>query len=147
MPLKGIPPTISPELLYALARMGHGDQLVLADANFPSDSIADRTIWKQVIRVNVGSTSELLRDILTLLPLDAYVTHPVLVMDRVDGDKERNLEVPAYSSLASAAGIGERSLGYIERFQFYEMAKKGFVVVQTNDRTLYANAIISKGVL
>ena len=146
MPLKGIPDSISPELLYALARMGHGDALVIADANFPSDSVAANTILKTPIRVN-GSTSDILKDILQLFPLDQYHSHPVQVMDRVQSDKDRNLEVPAYKSLAVAANISPEDLLYVERFEFYEKAKTSFVIVQTNDFSLYANCYIMKGVI
>ena len=143
MPLKGIPDSIVPELLFALAKMGHGDFLVIADANFPSDSIANSTVLKNPIRVH-GTTSDILRDILTLMPVDQYQPHPVKVMDRVESDKLKNLEVPAYSLLSAVSGT---TLEYVERFEFYEIAKKAFVVIQTNDRSLYANCIVVKGVL
>jgi len=143
MPLKGIPPTITPELLYVLARMGHGDSIVIADANFPSDSIANQTETKQVLRVH-GSTSDLARDILELMPLDQYMESPVKVMDRVESDKAKELFVPAYEALADATGA---TLDYVERFSFYEKAKTAFAIVQTNDYTLYANVILFKGVI
>ncbi len=146
MPLKGIPDSITPELLYVLAKMGHGDKLVIADANFPSDSVASHTVMKEPIRVS-GLTSSILADILQLFPLDQYEEFPLGVMDRVDNDKKRNLHVPAYENLSAVAGKTPDQLKYIERFQFYEDAKKAFAVVQTTDRTLYANCIVSKGVL
>ena len=147
MPLKGIPTRINPELLYVLAKLGHGDAIVISDANFPSDSIASNCIVKQPIRVS-GSTAEVLHDILKLLPLDQYVEKPVKVMDRVQSDKDKGLVVPAYATLSTAAGYSSiDKLDYIERFQFYEDAKKCFAVIQTDDSSLYANTIISKGVL
>ena len=156
MPLKGIPTSITPELLFALAKMGHGDLIVIADSNFPSDSTASCTINKVPIRITTSSTAELLRDILTLIPLDAYSTSPVCVMDRVPSDKERNLIVPAYESVLAVTnqdfehGVADATkyeLTYVERFKFYELAKQAYCVVQTTDKTLYANIIISKGVL
>jgi L-fucose mutarotase len=83
------------------------------------------------------------------MPLDTYMPKSVCVMDRVESDKTRNLEVKAYAQLAAAAGLsgGELELGYIERFHFYEMAKTAAVIVQTDDKALYANAIIFKGVI
>ena len=156
MTLKGVPSSISPELLYVLAKMGHGDLLVIADSNFPSDSTASKTINRVPIRVNINSTADLLRDILTLIPLDTYSLTPVSVMDRVASDKERNLIVPAYESILSV--INQDSdmdsdttsnifgLTYVDRFEFYEQAKHAFCVVQTADCTPYANIIISKGV-
>lgn len=143
MPLKGIPNSIVPELLYALAKMGHGDYLVIADANFPSDSVADSSVSKVPVRVH-GSTANILEDILNLIPLDQYADYPLKVMDRVDSDKEKQLEVPAYAHLAAVAGV---ELEYVERFKFYELAKKSFLVVQTDDTSLYANCIVMKGVL
>lgn len=147
MPLKGIPDSLSPELLFALARMGHGDKLVIADANFPSDSVAKHTVIGEPIRVQGLTTAELLKDILTLLPLDEYEPHPLTVMDRVPSDKQRDLPVPAYAALAQAASLSPDALLYADRWDFYEQAKKAFVVVQTTDRSLYANCIVSKGVL
>ena len=146
MPLIGIPERISAELLYALARAGHGDKIVIADANFPSDSIAASATISTPIRVN-ARTSEILGDILALLPLDQYMEHPIAVMDRVPRDKERKLSVPSYSALADAARKEEENLLYLERYLFYETAKNAFVVIQTNDTALYANVIIYKGVI
>lgn len=146
MVLKGIPDSVTPELLYALARMGHGDYVVIADANFPSDSVANSCVISHPIRVH-GQTSSILQDILKLMPLDKYVESPLAVMDRVPSDKVSNLHVPAYENIATAAGVTAGSLNYIDRFLFYEMAKKAFVVVQTDDRSLYANVIVYKGVL
>ena len=146
MPLIGIPESVSADLLYALARAGHGDKIVIADANFPSDSIAATAVVPNPIRVN-ASTSQILGDILKLLPLDQYMEYPVAVMDRVPRDKERNLLVPAYVAIAEASKKEVRSLEYVERFKFYELAKNAFVVIQTNDSTLYANVIMYKGVI
>ena len=143
MPLKGIPISLTPELLYLLARMGHGDSLVIADANMPSDTIAASTISRQIVRVS-GSTSDIARDVLKLMPLDTYHATPVQVMDRVPSDKEKGLVVPAYKLIEQAT---ENSLEYVERFEFYERAKKAFAVVQTDDFSLYANIILFKGVV
>ena len=146
MPLIGVPTSVTPELLYALARCGHGDRMVIADANFPSDSVATSCVIKAPIRVS-GSTSDILKDILNLLPLDQYLSHKIYVMDRVQSDKDKDLHVPAYEALRQAAAIEAREVSYVERFDFYKMAKEGFVVIQTDDTNLYANVIISKGVL
>ena len=146
MPLRGIPSKISADLLYALARAGHGDKIVIADANFPADRTAASAIVRNPIRVN-AATSEILADILQLLPLDQYVENPIAVMDREPVDKARNLEVLAYSSIAAAAGIEANRLQYLERSEFYDAARNAFVVVQTNDSSLYANVIIYKGVI
>jgi L-fucose mutarotase len=126
--------------------MGHGDRICISDSNFPSDSIAESCVIKIPIRIR-GKTSELVKDILTLFPLDQYVEKPVGVMDRVDSDKDKNLEVIAYSNIAKECGIIKDNLNYIERFEFYEVAKKSFVILQTDDHTLYANTILQKGVM
>jgi L-fucose mutarotase len=146
MPLIGVPNSISADLLYALARAGHGDKIVIADANFPADSIAVTASIPTPIRIN-GSTSDILEDILKLLPLDQYVEYPIAVMDRVSADKDRKLPVPAYAKIAAASRREVSSLDYIERYKFYELAKNAFVVVQTTDSTLYSNVIIYKGVI
>jgi L-fucose mutarotase len=146
MPLKGVPDVITPEFLFAIARMGHGDSIVIADANFPSDSVAKSTIVGVPIRV-YGSTHSVLQAMLVLFPLDNYSINKIGVMDMVPADKERGLVVPAYDLLAAAAGIDARDVTKIERFEFYEAAKKAFVIIQTDDKSLYANCIVSKGVL
>jgi L-fucose mutarotase len=146
MPLKGIPLSLTPELLYALARMGHGDMLVIGDGNFPSDSIASHGQVKLPIRVH-GSTSSILHDILQLFPLDSYDPKGVCVMDRVPHDKEGGLQVPAYEAIATECGLASNELNYVERYEFYELAKQCFCVIQTDDSALYANVIIRKGVL
>jgi L-fucose mutarotase len=157
MPLKGIPDSISPELLYALSKMGHGDAIVIADCNFPSDSVAAQTVSGVPVRVS-GSTSKILQDILTLMPLDRYSATAVCVMDRVPSDKQQGLVVSAYDSLDRIVrdeanqsneiyGATEFSLTYIERFEFYELAKRAYCIVQTTDKTPYANVLVYKGVL
>lgn len=155
MPLKGIATSITPELLYVLAKMGHGDRLVIADSNFPSDSTAASTVHQVPIRVT-GSTADILSDILSLIPLDLYAGEPVCVMDRVQRDKDRNLLVPAYEKLqaavdneaAAASYNGAKfELSYLSRSVFYTQAQSAFCIVQTTDSTAYANVMISKGVL
>jgi len=146
MPLLGVPSRITPEFLFHLARMGHGDRLVVADCNFPSDGIAHCCVVKQVIRVS-GNTADVLKDILKLFPIDTYDPERLQVMDRVNSDKARDLHVPAYERIAAAAGCAADSLTYVERFEFYTRAKGSFFIVQTDDNTPYANVIVSKGVI
>ncbi|KAG9341120.1 hypothetical protein JZ751_019874 [Albula glossodonta] len=145
--LKGIPSIISPELLYMLAKMGHGDELVLADANFPAASVC--RCGPTEVRADGQCIPELLQAILKLFPLDTYVDKPAAVMDLVESDKESGLAVPVwetYSRLLKEAG-SDKPLEKVERFTFYERAKKAFAVVATGETSLYGNLIIKKGVI
>ncbi|XP_047616270.1 fucose mutarotase isoform X6 [Phacochoerus africanus] len=148
--LKGIPALLSPELLYALARMGHGDEIVLADVNFPTSSVC--RCGPEEIRADGLGIPQLLEAVLTLLPLDTYVESPAAVMELVPSDRERGLQTPvwtSYQSILLQAGCrtSQSSLTVIERFEFYERAKKAFAVVATGETALYGNLILKKGVL
>ncbi|CAF1028883.1 unnamed protein product [Rotaria sordida] len=145
MPLKGIPHLISPELLYALASMGHGDEIVLADSNFPSESIA-RANGARLILCDGLPIPKLLRQILKLFPLDQYVAEPVALMDRVDDDKKKGLDVPIWNEYKEIVGNNVQ-FEMVERFKFYERAKKCFAVVRTGESAIYANIILKKGVV
>ncbi|XP_069000164.1 fucose mutarotase [Embiotoca jacksoni] len=145
--LKGIPSVLSPDLLYALAKMGHGDELVLADANFPASSIC--ACGPKEIRADGLGIPQLLEAILKLLPLDTYVPFAAAVMDLVDTDKQKCLAVPVwetYTLLLSQAGSPDL-FEKVERFAFYERAKKAYAVVATGETALYGNLILKKGVI
>ncbi|CAM4726870.1 hypothetical protein PO909_019359 [Leuciscus waleckii] len=144
--LKGIPSVLTPELLYVLAQMGHGDELVLADANFPATSICK--CGPVEIRADAVGIPELLKAILKLFPLDTY-DDSAAVMDLVQSDKLKGLKVPVwdqYSDLLKQAG-SDGNFKFVERFAFYERAKKAFAVVATGETALYGNLIIKKGVI
>ncbi|XP_063290012.1 fucose mutarotase [Pelobates fuscus] len=145
--LKGIPSVLSPELLYALARMGHGDEIVLADANFPASSTSQA--GPELIRADGLGIPLLLEAILQLFPLDTYVTSPAAVMDLVDSDKAKGLETPVWEKYrALLANVGCKTpLQLVERFQFYDRAKKAFAIVATGETALYGNLILKKGVI
>ncbi|XP_072293361.1 fucose mutarotase [Eucyclogobius newberryi] len=145
--LKGIPHILSPELLYALAKMGHGDELVLADANFPTSSICAH--GPKEIRADGLDIPQLLEAILKLMPLDTYVPSPVAVMDLVDGDKQKGLSVPVWDTylFVLEQNSVKSDLEKVERFAFYERAKKAFAVVATGETALYGNLILKKGVM
>ncbi|KAJ0005136.1 hypothetical protein NQD34_011350 [Periophthalmus magnuspinnatus] len=145
--LKGIPHILSPELLYALAKMGHGDELVLADANFPTSSICAH--GPKEIRADGLGIPQLLEAILKLMPLDTYVPSPAAVMDLVDSDKMKELPVPVWGTYSHILRLNsaESNLEQVERFAFYERAKKSFAVVATGETALYGNLILKKGVL
>lgn len=128
MPLKGIPELISPELLYALASMGHGDEIILADSNFPSESVA-RANGARLILCDGLPIPNLLKQILELFPLDQYVPSPVGLMDLVDNDKKKGLVVPIWDEYKKIIG-NDVQFEMVERFAFYERAKKAFAIVR-----------------
>ncbi len=138
--LKGIDKIISPQLLKVLCEMGHGDEIVLADGNFPSESMGQR-----VIRADGHGTSELLRAIMKLFPLDSYSKENFILMEVVKGDTV----VPTIWEEYKAIGGEDENfrLGQEERFAFYERAKKAYAVVATGEGALYANIILKKGVV
>lgn len=141
--LKGIPPIISPELLKVLDEMGHGDTIVIADGNFPSESVGKDAI---VIRMDGHGVPEILEAVLKLIPLDQYSERPVSLMDRVAGDSADISIWKKYEDiLKSAEGKGMESVNLLERFEFYGEAKKAYAIVATSERSQYANVILKKG--
>lgn len=143
--LKGIPKIISPELLKVLCEMGHSDTIVIADGNFPAESIGRNA---KVIRCDGHGCAELLDAILQLFPLDTYVENPVLLMEVMPGDPVKTPIWDEYKSIISKYDKrGDSSVGSIERFAFYEEAKKAYAVIATSESALYANVILQKGVI
>lgn len=140
--LKGIPARMSPELMYVLMKMGHGDELVLADGNFPADSIAQR-----IVRADGLSVPEVLEAILQFFPLDAYADAAAFVMQPVPGDPPQPPIWSQFQQLLDAAEGSNVELRQVERFAFYEQAKQAYAVVATSDTALYANLILKKGVV
>ena len=143
--LKGIPKIISPELLKVLSEMGHSDTIVIADGNFPAETMGKNA---KVIRADGHGVCELLDAILTLFPLDTYVEHPVKLMAVMAGD---SVETPIWDEYkAIVKKHDERGAGAfenVERFAFYEEAKKAYCVIATSESALYANIILQKGVI
>jgi len=140
--LKNIPGLLSPELLKILMEMGHGDEIVIADGNFPSASIARR-----LVRADGHGVPPLLKAVLTLFPLDSYVPHAVALMQRVPGDTTPTPIWDQYRSILKASGEAFSDFEYVERFAFYERAKQAYAVVATGESALYANIILKKGVV
>jgi len=140
--LKNIPSIISPDLMKILLEMGHGDEIVLADGNFPAASVAQR-----LVRCDGHGVPELLEAILKLLPLDIYVDRPVALMSVVPGDKTKPTIWEQYRAIVKASGEPFSDFEFVERFAFYERAKKAYAVVATSEKALYANVILKKGVL
>lgn len=138
--LKGISPLVSPELLSTLARMGHGDELVLADAHFPGESCGRR-----VLRADGLSIAPLLAAILPLFELDQYEP-PLLMMAPIAGDRlDPELEL-SYVEVALRHAPAAPPVVRLERHAFYERARAAFAVVMTSDTAQYANLILKKGV-
>ena len=141
--LKGIPPIISPMLLKVLCEMGHGDTIVIADGNFPSESVGKDAI---VIRMDGHGVPEILDAILSLIPLDQYVEKPVSLMDRVPGDAaDVSIWQTYLDILRKHENKGFESINMYERFEFYDEAKKAYAVIATSERSQYANVILKKG--
>jgi L-fucose mutarotase len=138
--LKGIPAEISPELLKILCEMGHGDEIVLGDGNFPAASNA-----KRLVRADGLGVPQMLDAILKLIPLDTYVDYPVMLMATGAGE-----ETPAiwadYERIVEANN-GKTNISQIERFAFYERARSAYAVVATGETAIYANVILKKGVV
>ena len=143
--LKGISPLLSPEMLKVLCEMGHSDRIVLADGNFPCESMGKNAI---VLRCDGHGTAELLEAILQVFPLDTYVEHPVNLMRVMPDDP---VETPIWDTyrdiIRSHDDRGDAAIGSIERFAFYEEAKKAYAIIATGEKALYANVILQKGVV
>lgn len=143
--LKGIPKILSPELLKVLAEMGHSDRLVIADGNFPAETMGKNAI---VIRCDGHGVPELLDAILQVFPLDTYVDKPVNLMEVMPGD---DVETPIWDTYKEIVkkydDRGEDAIGQIERFSFYKKAKKVYAIIATGESALYANIMLQKGVV
>ncbi len=140
--LKGIPAILSPELMKALMEMGHGDEIVLADGNFPAASHA-----RQLINGHGHGTEAFLGAILKFFPLDTYVDYPVILMDTVDGDMKNPSIWGKYTEIFNHSSEVPIQFKKIERSDFYERSRKAFAIVSTSEPTPYANIILKKGVL
>ena len=143
--LKNIPKILSPELLKVLCEMGHSDRIVIADANFPAESMGKDAI---VIRADGHSATDMLDAILTVFPLDTYVENPVCLMQVMPGDP---VETPIWDEykeiVAKHDDRGADAFGEIERFAFYEEAKNAYAIIATGESALYANVMLQKGVV
>jgi L-fucose mutarotase len=139
--LKGISPLLSPELLATLCAMGHGDEVVLADAHFPG-----HTFNTDVIRADGLRIPDLLDAILPLFELDSYVDSPLVMMAAVEGDTLDPAVEAAYRVPVDVHAPGTAAVDRIDRFAFYDRAKKAFAVVMTGETAKYGNIILKKGV-
>lgn len=140
--LIGIDPILSPELLYILRAMGHGDELVIADANFPANSCA-----REVVRLDGLDAPRVLQAVLSIMPLDSYDEAPANTMQVIGDVNSTPPVVGLFQDIITKMADNPVSLGSIERFAFYERTKGAFAVIQTGERRLYGNIILKKGVL
>lgn len=139
--LIGISPLISPDLLAVLHRMGHGDEIVLADAHFPGE-----TCGKRVLRADGLKIPDLLNAILPLLALDTYVESPLVMMGAVSGDQLDPFVEASYRQAIDRRWPDTPPIQRIDRFDFYERARQAFAVVMTGETAKYGNIILKKGV-
>lgn len=140
--LKGISPLISPDLLWTLCSMGHGDEIVLADAHFPGHTMNDNVLRADGIRI-----PDLLEGILPLFELDNYVEAPLLMMAAVEGDKLDPAVEKTYRKAIDKHVPNKPKIGHIDRFAFYERAQSAYAVVMTGETAKYGNIILVKGVI
>jgi L-fucose mutarotase len=145
--LKQIDPLLNADVLYALRAMGHGDTLVLCDANFPADAIARQTVLGKVLRIDGVGTREAARAILSVMALDTAVDTPAHRMEVV-GEPDNILPVQqeVQEEINRAEGR-ERPLGSIERFAFYDVARTAYCVIATGERRFYGCFVFKKGVI
>ena len=139
--LKGISPIISPRLLEVIARMGHGDEIILADAHFPGETLNSRVIRADGIRI-----PDLLEAILPLFELDSYVSHPLVMMAPVEGDELDPGVERSYMERITKTNTRVSPIERIDRFAFYERTREAFAVVMTGETIKYGNILLIKGV-
>lgn len=141
--LKGISKIVSPELIKMLCEMGHGDEIVIADGNFPAE-----TFGKRVIRADGIGGAEMLKAVLSLIPLDTYSDPNMILMRLMDCDKGKINPViwNEYEKIATAEDVNVK-IGNIDRFEFYDRAKTAYAVIATGEEAVYANIILKKGVV
>jgi len=142
--LKGIDPILNADVLYALRAMGHGDDLIIADTNFPSDSVARETVLGDVLRID-RSAAEVVKAVLSLYPIDTFVDDSAARMEVVD---EPETILPVMQEVqAEVSAAGGTTMMSIERFAFYDRAKQAYAVIQTGERRFYGCFALRKGVV
>ena len=140
--LFNIDPILSPELLFSLRAMGHGDEIALVDANYPAESSKPKCI-----RADGSDCSEILKAVLSVMPLDTFVANPVLCMQVVENKNTIPDAVKEFQAIINDVAISPVEIQSLERFVFYERAAQAYAVVQTGERRLYGNIILKKGVI
>jgi L-fucose mutarotase len=145
--LKSIDPVLNAEVLSALRAMGHGDDVVICDTNFPADSVARQTVLGSLLRIDNVTAARAARAILSVMPLDSFVEKPALRMEIVDDpDEVPPVQAEVQTEVDAAEGRAW-PMGSIERFAFYDLAKKAYCVIQTGERRFYGCFAFKKGVI
>lgn len=145
--LKGLDPRLPPDVLHALALMGHGDMLILADSNFPTQTIAQQTVLGRALRMDNLSSAQAAEAILTLLPLDTFVDDFAARMEVVGAPDEIPPPQAEVQAVINAAEGRPRPMIGVERFAFYDLAARAFAVVQTGEPRFYGCIMLRKGVI
>ena len=145
--LKGIDPRLNADVLYALRAMGHGDYLVLSDTNFPSDSVARETKIRRLLRMENLTSAQAAEAILSVMPLDSFIDNAAERMEIVGKPKEIPPVQKEVQKVIDKAEGKSWPLKSIERFAFYDKAKKAYCVIQTGERRFYGCFILTKGVI
>ncbi|MFT7370501.1 MAG: L-fucose mutarotase [Octadecabacter sp.] len=140
--LRNIPPILSPDLLWTLRAMGHGDEIVIVDANFPATALG-----KRCHRLDGLTATRVLEAVVSVLPLDRFVMNPALVMEVVDDPNVVPQIVEDFQSIISTGADNLVILDKLERFEFYDRARSAFAIIQTGETRLYGNIILKKGVI
>ena len=143
--LKGINPLLNADVLRVLRAMGHGDDLIIADTNFPSDSVARQTIYGKLLRID-ASAADVVQAVLSVMPIDTFVDDAAARMEVVDEPKTILPVMTEVQDKVSAAG-GPNPMLPIERFSFYDRSKKAYAVIQTGERRFYGCFAFRKGVI
>ena len=144
--LKSLDPLLNADVLYALRSMGHGDELIICDTNFPADSVAKETVLGQLLRID-ASAARVARAVLSVMPLDSFVDKPAGRMEIVGKPNEiPPVQAEVQVEIDKAEGKSW-PMGSIERFAFYDMAKKAYCVIQTGERRFYGCFVFKKGVI
>ena len=145
--LKGIDNRLNAEVLFALRAMGHGDVLVIADTNFPSDQVARSTVLGELLRMDNLTAAEATEAVLSVMPLDTFVDDFAGRMEIVDNPDEVPPVQSEVQSAINAAEGRDRSMVSIERFDFYDRAREAYAVIQTGERRFYGCFMFRKGVI
>ena len=145
--LKSMDPFLNADVLYALRSMGHGDDLVITDTNFPADSVARQSVLGRLLRIDNVTAGRAARAILSVMPLDSFVEHHAARMEIVGKPSEVPPVQAEVQAEINAAEGRSWPMGSVERFAFYDLARKAYCVIQTCERRFYGCFIFKKGVI